>query len=109
MKVFLNVSSKTARLLAESIRKTTQENEFVLKSTALSFMGHLESIGTKADNIFHQFEDIDYLKDVVVELRAYSDESGSEYCNSVSDIMFKIETDYQAWHGLSEENFCKVA
>ena len=109
MATFLNITSKQARFIVESIRDSAEQHGFTLKDQALLFVEHLESIGKQADSVFHEFKDIDFLKDVSLELQYYSNETASEYDNIVSDMIFSIENQYQAYYGLNENNWGKVA
>ena len=42
---------------------------------------------------------------MVASLRATEDENGFEFGKKVSDWMFAIETEYQAFYGLEENDF----
>ncbi len=101
---FLQVSHKTAHLLVEEFERTATENNFKYGVTAKDFIKTLDT-----DKNWLEFNDIDYLKTVVEDLRVTIDNSGSEFVNVISDIMFTIETDYQAWHGLDEDDWERVA
>ena len=48
---------------------------------------------------------LDKRKELVASLRATEDEHGFEFGKKVSDWMFAIETEYQAFYGLEENDF----
>lgn len=48
---------------------------------------------------------IDELKEVVVSLRNLADDNGFDYETKVSDWMFSVEAEYQAYYGLEEDDW----
>ena len=48
---------------------------------------------------------LDKRKELVASLRATENEHGFEFGKKVSDWMFAIETEYQAFYGLEENDF----
>jgi len=48
---------------------------------------------------------IDALKEVVVSLRSVADYNGLNYETKVSDWMFSVESEYQEYYGLEEDDW----
>ena len=48
---------------------------------------------------------IDALKEIVVSLRNVADDNGFDYETKVSDGMFSVESEYQAYYGLEEDDW----
>ena len=48
---------------------------------------------------------IDALKEIVVSLRNVADDNGFDYETKVSDWMFSVESEYQAYYGLEEDDW----
>ena len=48
---------------------------------------------------------INDLKDIAVELRKLAADAGTDLSGSLNDALFQIETGYQAFHGLDENDF----
>ena len=101
---YLNLPKITARQIAQEIERTVEENELSLRGAGLEFVTKL-----KTDKDCIAFDNIDHLKDVAISLNATLENSGAEYCNTVSDRLFTIETDYQAYHGLDGDNWDKIS
>ena len=59
-------------------------------------------------NVTIETNSIDDMKDIVEELIIQSKESGVDFSNEISDFMFAVETDYQAYYNLDENDFEKV-
>jgi len=104
----LYMSGKTAGLVAQSVRESSNDMEFTLEKEAAGFISKLETM-SKNEQKMYILEDVDYLKDVVISMQKSIDEVGAEYCNIVSDILFEIETNYQAYYDLSEDDWSKVS
>ena len=48
---------------------------------------------------------IDLLKEVVVSLRRVADDNGFDYETKVNDWMFSVESEYQSYYGLGEDDW----
>ena len=48
---------------------------------------------------------IDLLKEVVVSLRRVADDNGFDYETKVNDWMFSVESEYQSYYGLEEDDW----
>ena len=48
---------------------------------------------------------IDVLKEVVVSLRSIADDNGFDYETKVNDWMFSVESEYQSYYGLGEDDW----
>ena len=48
---------------------------------------------------------IDALKEIVVSLRNVADDNGFDYETKVNDWMFSVESEYQAYYGLEEDDW----
>ena len=49
--------------------------------------------------------DLNHLRTLVEEIRECANESGRDLSNSLGDFCFNVETNYQAFHGLDEDNW----
>jgi len=47
----------------------------------------------------------DQMKELVILLRLAEDKYCIDYPNSISDVLYKIETEYQSAHNLDENNW----
>ena len=51
------------------------------------------------------FPHINLAKDFVTSLQEANEDSSTEYSNNITDFMFSVEVEYQAFHDLDEDNY----
>jgi hypothetical protein len=55
----------------------------------------------------HKLEtaDLNHLRTLVEEIRECANESGRDLSTALGDFCFDVESNYQAYHGLDEDNW----
>ena len=63
---------------------------------------------TSKHNAFSLNTSIDEAKDIAIEIRNLSTESGSDLSNTLNDFVYNIEVTYQNYYNLGPDNWDKI-
>jgi len=99
----LVISKQKAVCIAKSLKNTSEENNINYSGAGLDFLNKVERA---TDEL--AFDNLDSLKDSAISLRETISNTGGEFENLISDILFTIEVDYQCAHNLDENNWNKL-
>ena len=107
----LTLNEKERNNILSSVKMSFEDNYygedgeqevFVTSGKLGQFVSRLSNQDEKSPLVF---EDIDFLKSVVLELQ----KTKIDFENIVTDMMFSIEVSYQNWYDLDEDNWDLVA